>query len=185
MRPLTSLRILIYLGPALPPTLAHPSSSSPLHPRVDDPYRALTDCTEGRSRDGIGGNHADWVFQQSFCIRDSDYDNPRHYRKYRIDCRAPNAQSMLEGPVAWYQTAYNIGECTPAQVCVDAPYTPPNPAMMQVPWYKQHGTAYCIEHQHFVHLGQDALHVVGQQGGGAGGAGQAGGGGVGGGVVAG
>ncbi|MCJ1436122.1 hypothetical protein MMC27_005500 [Xylographa pallens] len=169
MQPPACISLLFHLASALPLTLAHPSHPAPLPPfppadlaRRVEPDRPLTDCTEGRDAHGLGGNHADWVFQQSFCVRDTSWHVPRHFRKYRIDCRAPGVPSMLQGPASWLQTAYNVGECTPTQICVDGPYTPPNPAMMQMPWYKTHGTAYCIDQQRFVHLSQDALHVLGQ-----------------------
>ncbi|MCJ1377481.1 hypothetical protein MMC17_000576 [Xylographa soralifera] len=162
MLPPTYLPLLLPFASLLPRALAHPSSPSPLQSRADPPSRALTDCTEGRDEHGLGGNHANWVFQQSFCIRDSAWQAPRYFRKYRIDCRGPGVPSMLQGPVPWHQEAYNIGECAPSQICVDGPYTPPNAALMQMPWYKRHGTAHCVELQHFVHLGQDALHVEGQ-----------------------
>ena len=71
-----------------------------------------------------------------------------------------------------------MGECAATQICVDGPYTPPNAALMHMPWYKSYGTAYCVELQHLVDLGRDGLHVLGQHGAGGGVAGQAGGGGV-------
>ncbi|MCJ1421773.1 hypothetical protein MMC32_008140 [Xylographa parallela] len=171
MRPptYTSLLILLHLASFLPLTLAHPSHPAPLPSspptaltRRVEPDRPLTDCTEGRSAHDLGGNHAGWAFQQSFCVRDSSWSSPRHFRKYRIDCRAPGVPSMLQGPVSWLHTAYNIAECAPTQICVDGPYTPPDPGLVHLSWYKVHGTAYCVDQQRFVHLSQDGLQVLGQ-----------------------
>ncbi|MCJ1472883.1 hypothetical protein MMC13_001532 [Lambiella insularis] len=159
-------------GAAVP---APPAPAPAALQRRTDNVRPITDCSIGRDEHGLGGNHANWVFQQSWCEEHSSYLEARYYRKFRIVCRAPGVPSMLEGPVPWYQTAFAISECTPSQICVDGPYTPPNPAMMQMPWYKTHGTAYCVEHQHFVHLSLDAMHVlaIAEGGDGTGGAGGA------------
>ena len=76
---------------------------------------------------------------------------------------------MLQGPVPWHQEAYAISSCDATQICVDGPYTPPDPAMMaQHAWYKRHGTAHCVDQQRFVHLSEDGLPGVGAAGGGAG-----------------
>lgn len=72
---------------------------------------------------------------------------------------------MLQGPVPWHRAVYTVNECSSGQICVDGPYTPPNPLMVaQYEWYKRHGTAHCVELQHFVHLGKDAAHVKWQEG---------------------
>ncbi|MCJ1319886.1 hypothetical protein MMC15_005222 [Xylographa vitiligo] len=141
MRPLTHLPLLALLAPL---------------PRAEPLHRPLTDCTEGRNAHGLGGIHADWTFQQSFCRRDHPPSSPQHYRQYRIDCRAPGAASMLQGPAPWFQRASATGECSAAQICVDGPYAPPDAEMARLPWYKRHGTAYCVEERRFVDLGGGA-----------------------------
>ncbi|MCJ1436053.1 hypothetical protein MMC27_005431 [Xylographa pallens] len=187
MRPPAYLALLFHLAPFVSLTLAHPSSPPPplpasspatLHRRVDATSHAVTDCRDGYTEFILVGHNTPWVFQQSHCVRDVSSQGPRHFRMYCTDCRAPGVPSMLQGPVHWHQEVRTMGQCAPTQICVDGPYTPPNAALMHMPWYKSYGTAYCVELQHLVDLGRDGLRVLGQHGADDGVAGQAGGGGI-------
>ncbi|MCJ1434047.1 hypothetical protein MMC27_003413 [Xylographa pallens] len=102
-------------------------------------------------------HYAGWNFQQSKCqeFRLGDV------RAWRIYCHAPGTLSVLEGPVHWSNLGIMVGSCLPSQLCVDGPYTPPDPVMMQQhQWYKQYGTAYCVEVEYLVGLGQAGLDVI-------------------------
>ncbi|MCJ1282373.1 hypothetical protein MMC26_001696 [Xylographa opegraphella] len=186
MRAPTFLSVIFHLISAFPFTLAHSSnapfppavSPTALHRRVLETSHALTDCRLSYNEHSPAGAHDSWTFQQSHCVRNSIVKAPYHFRRYRIDCRAPGTPSMLEGLVAADQEEYVIGYCTPTQICVDGPYTPPNPALLFLRWYKKYGTAYCVEQQHLVDMGRDGLHVLGQREGGAGHAGSVGNGGA-------
>ncbi|MCJ1318285.1 hypothetical protein MMC15_003613 [Xylographa vitiligo] len=110
--------------------------------------------------DTCGDHHLGWSFQQSAC---QDF-GPHGVRAWRMICYAPNALSMLQGPIHWSQLASIDGECLPTQLCVDGPYTPPKPWMMQLhDWYKHFGTAHCVEIGYLVGLGQAGLEVIMRQ----------------------
>ncbi|MCJ1293515.1 hypothetical protein MMC34_005070 [Xylographa carneopallida] len=138
---------------AAPPPLPSPSPPPPppppphLHARVPNSHPIDT-CT---------GNHAAWSFQQSVC----QTFLPNGLRTWRMYCHAPGAASMLEGPVPWWQFATIDGACLPSQLCVDGPYQPPDMGMyLQHWWYKQHGTAHCVEMEYLVGLGRAGLEVM-------------------------
>ncbi|MCJ1381081.1 hypothetical protein MMC17_004190 [Xylographa soralifera] len=98
-----------------------------------------------------------WNFEQSVC---QDF-RPGGVRAWRMHCRAPGTVSALEGPAAWWQTVTTDGTCLPSQLCVDGPYTPPDPVMMlHYLWYKRHGTAHCVEIQYLIGLGKAGLNVI-------------------------
>ncbi|MCJ1286552.1 hypothetical protein MMC26_005898 [Xylographa opegraphella] len=131
-----------------------PSSPPPAPPSLSP--RATTSTPISTCTAGYIG----WTFQQSFCQR----AYPRSVRAWRMQCHRPGARSMLEGPVPWWQMGSVTGECLPSQLCVDGPYTPPNEAMMrQHWWYKQYGTAYCVEIEYLVGLGTAGLEVMAAQ----------------------
>ncbi|MCJ1409626.1 hypothetical protein MMC19_003707 [Ptychographa xylographoides] len=171
---MSCLSIFFLLAAAFSFTLAVPSpltssQSANLHRRVYS-TRALTSCQEGHDGQGLGGDRAGWVFQQSWCSSDNPYGRPSYHREFRILCRAPGSPSMLQGPVPWHREAYGIGECDPSQICVDGPYTPPNPLLAaNTHWYKTHGTAYCVDQQQFNHMSRDGLRVLAAAEGGGGG----------------
>ncbi|MCJ1420368.1 hypothetical protein MMC32_006725 [Xylographa parallela] len=103
------------------------------------------------------GHYAGWNFQQSTC---QDF-RPGGVRAWRIYCRAPGTVSMLEGPVPWWKFGTINGDCLPSQLCVDGPYTPPDPVMLQEHlWYKRYGTAYCVEIEYLIGLGRAGLDVI-------------------------